>query len=96
MTKVSRIAGVLLLFLFLGGALLLPVVHTARCSDTADSHDGTRCPICQLASTPVIAAVSHTEPIDHVVVVGHVALYPSVVPSSVLRDPTQARAPPSR
>ena len=96
MTKVNRIAGVLLLFLFLGGGLVLPAVHRAHCCDAEGSHDSAQCPICQLASTPVMAGGSEIPPVDHVVVVGHVALCPSFVPSPVLRSPTQARAPPSR
>ena len=93
MTKVSRVAFVLL-FLFLGGGLMLPAVHRAHCSDAAGSHDATQCPICQLASMPVMATASQAVPIDRIVFVGRVCLAPSFLPSFVLRDSTRARAPP--
>ena len=48
--------------LFVVGVLLVPTLHRAHCAARHDSHDAGQCPICQIASTPVVATAPHIEP----------------------------------
>ncbi|MDD5679483.1 MAG: hypothetical protein PHW60_16055 [Kiritimatiellae bacterium] len=83
-----------LFLLFVGGIVLLPSFHRAHCAGHHGAHEAAQCPICQSANTPVITMVTHIEPIVESVIVSVVDLPQSLITSSLLRDPTQARAPP--
>ncbi|MDD5678880.1 MAG: hypothetical protein PHW60_12960 [Kiritimatiellae bacterium] len=90
----TKVIGVLLFLLFVGGIVLLSSFHRAHCDGNHGAHAAAQCSICQFANTPVITTASYIAPIVESVMVGDVVLPQSFILSSPLRDPTQARAPP--
>ena len=59
--KMKRFLATLLGLMFVVGVLLMPALHMAHCADCHDAHHSDHCPICQLACTPLVAAVPHIE-----------------------------------
>jgi len=96
MNKGQTRTKVLFLFLlFIGGAVLLPVVHRVHCAADHETHATTQCPICQFANTPVIATALHIAPIVEFIIVGDLSLTQVRILSSPLRGAAMARAPPA-
>lgn len=79
---------------FVVGALLVPTLHRAHCTVRHDSHDAGQCPICQIATTPVVATTPHIEPVAHVLVSARIYLPQSLIPSAPMSRMAQARGPP--
>lgn len=64
-------------------------------SDPLSGHDSAKCPVCQLANTPVMTATVEITSVGKVLDTEEV-LFQIVIPvSASLRDASQARAPPS-
>jgi len=89
-----RVAAFLSL-LFVVGVLLVPTLHRAHCAACYDPHDSGQCPICQIASTPVVATAPHIEPVAQAPVSVRIYLPVSLIPSAPLSGSAQARGPPA-
>jgi hypothetical protein len=92
--RLPKVFGVMLLLLFVGGAVFLPAFHRAHCTDNHAAHDATTCSICQFASTPTITISSAVAPVAESIVFANVVLQVPAIPAPSLRGPTQERAPP--
>jgi hypothetical protein len=88
-----RVAAFLSL-LFVVGVLLMPTLHRAHCAACHNPHDSGQCPICQIASTPVVATAPHIEPVAQVLVSARIYLPQSLTPSAPMSRMAQARGPP--
>ena len=91
----TRVTGIFLFLLFIGGTILLPAFHEAHCADHRMTHEAATCPICQLANTPALTMTSPTALMGEAVIFAQVDIQSATPPSASLRDPTQARAPPA-
>jgi len=92
--RLTKSAGVVLVLLFIGGAILLPAFHRAHCTAKHATHEAGNCAICQLANRPAITTPSTIVPIVESLVLDHVVLPVSTFSAPSLREATQARAPP--
>ena len=92
--NMKRIGAGLLVLSFIVGVLIVPIVHRMHCDDHDATHKADKCPICQLALTPIVTTVSVGAPLAGFIKLGDVVLPQSFIPSLPFRGATQARAPP--
>ena len=90
----KRIANAIVTLLFIGGVLIVPIVHRMHCDDNHDTHEAAKCSICQLAHTTAITTASVIVPITGIINLGDAILPHTFIHFLPLHDPTQARAPP--
>lgn len=84
-----------LVVLFVVGVLILPAVHRIHCADHHRGHDTSGCPVCQLADAGALSAADDVMPAAPALLARNAGIECPFVALAPLRDPTQARAPPS-
>jgi hypothetical protein len=92
--SMKRIVASFLALVFVVGVLILPALHMARCSENNESHQAEQCPICQLASTPVVTAVACDWPVVRFLPLDLVSFPQSLIPHPILIGSAEGRAPP--
>ena len=92
--QVTKTLGFVLFLLFINGIIILPALHQAHCRDNDTTHEASKCSICQLASLPLVTALSALSPDFIFVALDFDISQMYTVFSSSLHDATQARAPP--
>jgi hypothetical protein len=90
----TKAIGLFLFLLFIGGNLLIPVIHKLHCEDHAAAGSDTHCPICQVANAPCIATLPLNAGDIVQITVGFVPDASPVFVSALLWNSAQARAPP--
>lgn len=93
--NMRRVIASFLALVFVAGVLIFPTLHLAYCADKHDVHRAEQCPVCQLASTPVVASISYVEPVARLLPLGLVSFPLSLSPYIVLTGPAEGRAPPA-
>ena len=91
----KRIIATSLVLVFAFGFLILPALHKLYCADNHEAHETSNCTICQIANTAIITTAVNNELVLDSFVVDIVNLKNINFVSSSLRNPDQARAPPS-
>jgi len=92
--KFVRISGILLLALFVGGALLLPAVHMIHRASDGEAHEPENCAICQMTCIPIISSVPEIAPETVSISVRDVILPFDIFLPCVLENFAHTRAPP--
>jgi hypothetical protein len=92
--NMKRSVATFLALLFVVGVLLVPALHMAHCAACHDAHDGSHCPICQIANTPVVATAPQIELVAQTLVFVRIYLPQSLTPSAPMSRTAQARGPP--
>jgi hypothetical protein len=90
----TKAIGLFLFLLFIGGTLLIPVIHKLHCEDHAAAGSDTHCPICQVANTSFITTLPLNAGNIVQLTVGIVPEASPVFVSALLWNSAQARAPP--